>query len=434
MKTGLKLQTIILLFTIPALVLITSVYAYMNYNTLYATILGGFDRKLFAVSTTSASFIDGDEHRKITSEEDPKYIKYVEPMRKILASAGLTYHYTIVPIEDNKIRYVLDATEGSEHSPAGSTEENPEVESERLNLVMKTGQASLSDIQEFDIWGQLKVGSAPIFDSKGQVAGLLGADVNISLINAKMNQAMLMIFGIGVIALLLATWVSLIITRRFIEPIDRIKQAALEVAAGKFGVEVHVANPRELKELAETFTQTSRTLKETQESDKIYKEQQSRFLAEQNLKEEMSFIDENACKLKGGKELRLKGGFQVLSSEKWNTGASGSVTSGKYSAAWFVSRNASREDLKLHFDLVNILNRMLSSPQLDLHELQLLLGAEIQYLLIFEHENNCVQMFAKDKVHPKVNLSNGEKAEFQTGKRPNQRLLITTEGENAISR
>lgn len=281
-KEGYSLQTVILLFTIPTLTIITGCYAWSVYLRVYETILDGFNRKLYAASTTTASFIDGDEHNKILTdfktdvggpetlkrpidEKTTRYRGYAAPMKRILEKLGLSYHYTVIPKENNLITYVLDATEGEEHSAAGSEEDNPPEEAERLSRVMKTGKASLSDIQQFDIWGLLKIGTAPIVNKKGEVKALVGADVNISVMNKKTREALLLVFGAGAVSLLLAVFVSFIIARKLIEPIRLIKEASLRVAAGKFDTALLLQNPAELAELSRSFNQASETLRESAE-------------------------------------------------------------------------------------------------------------------------------------------------------------------------
>lgn len=196
-------------------------------------------------------------------EENPLYLKYVRPMQRILNEAELTYHYTQVPFGSAGILYVLDATSGEDHSPIGTEEENPPEEAERLNRVMTTAQVSLSEIQEFDLWGFLKIGSAPILNQQGVAVGLVGADVNISVIHRKTSHALLQVLGIGVCALAGALLVSLVIAQRLVQPLRRLKDGALRIAAGEYEYIVDVQKPSELHELSQGLNEMRHALGET---------------------------------------------------------------------------------------------------------------------------------------------------------------------------
>lgn len=60
-RWNMNLQRLFLLTLLPALSVITLAAGSWLYTSLYTVILDGFDRKLYALSTTTASFIDGDE-------------------------------------------------------------------------------------------------------------------------------------------------------------------------------------------------------------------------------------------------------------------------------------------------------------------------------------------------------------------------------------
>ncbi len=60
-RFNIKMQRMILLALIPALSVITLITGIWLYRSLYHVIIEGFDRKLFALATTTAAFIDGEK-------------------------------------------------------------------------------------------------------------------------------------------------------------------------------------------------------------------------------------------------------------------------------------------------------------------------------------------------------------------------------------
>jgi len=63
-KTGYKFQLLILWATIPLMILLSSCWSWHITNSVYDTILAGFDRKLLAMSGSLAALIDPDAHER----------------------------------------------------------------------------------------------------------------------------------------------------------------------------------------------------------------------------------------------------------------------------------------------------------------------------------------------------------------------------------
>jgi len=196
------------------------------------------------------------------SDTSALYNKFAAPMQRIMAELGLTYHYSLILPSEGQQIYVLDATQGENHSPAGTEEEVDAEEWSRLSEVFRTGEPSQSDVKQFDIWGILKVGTAPIFNAQGEVVALAGADVDISVIHAKTRVALLQLLAVGAISLILAALVSFYIAKRLIDPVNRLKEGALQIAAGHFARAVVVRRPRELSKLAAAFDEVRTTLRD----------------------------------------------------------------------------------------------------------------------------------------------------------------------------
>jgi HAMP domain-containing protein len=184
-------------------------------------------------------------------------------MQRVLESAGLTYHYSTQRIDATRFHYVLDATTGEDHSPLGTEEENPADEAKRLELLYQSGQASQSAIQAFDLWGLLKIGSAPIKNSVGEIVGIIGADVNISVIRSKTALLATFVLLSGAIGLLLAALVSRVVTERILQPITSIRDGALQIAGGNYQQCFQVGRPREAAELSDSLNSMRAALAES---------------------------------------------------------------------------------------------------------------------------------------------------------------------------
>jgi hypothetical protein len=127
------------------------------------------------------------------------------------------------------------------------------------------GDVFLSGIRRWEEWGLLKSAYVPITDGQGVVAGIAGADVNISIIREKTSKALFTVFLIGFIFLGIGILAAVIVSRRLIVPMEILGHGALKAAAGSFGHQVEIENPRELRALAQRFNSASSQLKETLE-------------------------------------------------------------------------------------------------------------------------------------------------------------------------
>jgi hypothetical protein len=240
------MKSIVLRAAIPLLLAVLALYLGLIWFRTSDWIRFGFDRKLLAISTTSAAFVSGEDHgwliaqaRAAASEEDQaaleqtgQYQMIQQPMVRVLAQSGLTYHYTTVVEDAEHIRYGVDGTTTEDHSPLGSIEENSPEELERLLKVAEENRSSVSDIQPFDRWGQLKIGTAPIRDWSGKVQGLMGADVNVSVIDEKSRLIFVQLFMIGGLAVVLVGIRTLRIAETAGRSLQNLREDCYRLAVG----------------------------------------------------------------------------------------------------------------------------------------------------------------------------------------------------------
>ena len=109
-KFSLRIRTIILLILIPALLIATVFMAWIIYSDLHQTILSGFDKKLYAVSIVTSSFIDADDHVEISNARQIRGLAY-DPVSKIL--------YGNYAIQDYIVKLNVETGSVDEMGPVG---------------------------------------------------------------------------------------------------------------------------------------------------------------------------------------------------------------------------------------------------------------------------------------------------------------------------
>lgn len=226
-------------------------------------------RKHYGVSTSSLVEIDMQTGAvsEIPGAFGPRasqktYADLVEPMIRVRKGSEITFLYSAILVNrETEILYALDSTQSDIHSNVGIPDSNL-AEDDIRDVILKR-EIYLSDIEFWEDWGLLKSSYVPILDREGDAVAYAGADVNIDIIESRTRMALVQVLIIGVVALAVGLVIAYFITERLTRPIHELKQSALQVAAGGFGNEIHVANPRELSTLAGSLTLLSRSLQET---------------------------------------------------------------------------------------------------------------------------------------------------------------------------
>lgn len=268
-RMSFSLQSLILIAVVPALLVISCLTGWLLYRNLYAIILEGFNRKLYALSTTVASGLDGErllELLEARNIEDPTYRRYITPLRDILKAKDVTYLYTFVLGGRKDITYIIDASPGEDFCPIGYEEEVPMQNMEGLRLVVGKGLPYISEIQEYERYGLLKVSAAPVSGKGRGVRALTGVDITVSIIRDKARLALFEILAVGGATLFFASLMSLWASRRLIEPLLTVKSAALRFAAGQYDQRSAVSESRETKALSEAFNRVGETIEKVLEA------------------------------------------------------------------------------------------------------------------------------------------------------------------------
>lgn len=87
---NIDVKSLVLIILIPILTILISFMAWLSYEQMYNTILHGFNQKLIAVSSTTGSFIDGDEHAKLAKAKEVKALA-IGPNERLYAIDSLNH-------------------------------------------------------------------------------------------------------------------------------------------------------------------------------------------------------------------------------------------------------------------------------------------------------------------------------------------------------
>ena len=264
-KKTIGIQGLLLRTFLPLVVVVAILLAAIVYNALYAITLKGFDDRLIAASALTGALIDPADHDRLIRaatdskndaekvEQERPYRRNVEPMQRIRDQLGLTYIYTQIAGGPEDVLYVLDGTEGDDHTLIGSPDSLPAETVAGLRKVQREGSIHISPVEYQEQWGLLKTAAAPVYGADGRITGTAGADVNVSVIQIATQNALFQSAMIGLASILACLFVTLQIVRRVARPIERLTQDALRIAAGDHSPPAAIRSPREARALRDAL-------------------------------------------------------------------------------------------------------------------------------------------------------------------------------------
>ena len=175
---------------------------------------GSLQDKLTAVASTTASQIDGNSFAQIPNggESTQSFIHIRDQLARVKqGTPDIRYIYTMRK-NGNTAEFVVDGDYGYKPDAATIGQAYPQAGPALFN-----GFTAPTADNEFttDQWGTVLSGFAPIRDSSGTVVGIVGIDMDSTTVMAELNHLSLVIYLIGIIAMIAATGgISLIEYRR----------------------------------------------------------------------------------------------------------------------------------------------------------------------------------------------------------------------------
>ena len=128
--------------------------------------------RMLDISNTAAAMLDGDTLRDVTPEDKgtPQYDNVMKTLTYFQDNIELNYIYCIRDMGDGTFTFGLDPTV-EDPGKFGS----PIVYTDALYKASK-GEASADNTKYEDAWGSFYSAYSPVFDSRGEVAGIVAVD------------------------------------------------------------------------------------------------------------------------------------------------------------------------------------------------------------------------------------------------------------------
>ncbi len=240
---------------------VTVAVSSISYHSLKSTYLRLYNEKAQDVVRMLADEIDGDTLAAYveTGVMDEYYTWMQAELSKVKSGfTGIEYLYVFYP-ESDHFTYVVEGHTDSDDpelaSHLGDTFEYGEMEYTYLVPDILAGRASSDLIQGADVgYGQTISAWAPVFDSAGNVTGMVEADCILSELNAVVRGYALPIVGALVLCILIVLFLALCLLRwnvtqpigQLIKMVDAYEHGAMD--------ETKFRHNDEIQWLATSFT------------------------------------------------------------------------------------------------------------------------------------------------------------------------------------
>lgn len=142
------------------------------------------EQRMLDVANTAAYQLDGDDLKNMTAYDigSEKYKKALSILRSFQQNIQLDYIYALRAEKDGTFRFTIDP---DVNNPGDFGEIIARTDA--LQNAAK-GKADVDDIPYSDEWGTFYSAYSPIFDSNGEVAGIVGVDFNAEWFDGMLNS------------------------------------------------------------------------------------------------------------------------------------------------------------------------------------------------------------------------------------------------------
>jgi len=186
------------------------------------------ESRMLDVSNTAAAMLDGDVLRTLQAEDvnTPEYRALHNTLSRFEENIDLAYIYTVRALEDGSFVFTIDPDP-----------EDPGAFGEHILYTEALHNASLGtpgvDKEAYvDQWGRFYSAYSPVFDSNGEVAGIVAVDFTADWYDRQLSNQMKATVSISGISIIVASIIVILIVSRYKKRFDRLFQGMNLISEG----------------------------------------------------------------------------------------------------------------------------------------------------------------------------------------------------------
>ena len=263
MKRTLKLQTKILLVFAVILLILSATSALLSVNKSQTIALEIYIREGARVIKKAASLIDGDQFEALSKSLDEEEVFYKVARYgffKIWQEESIYYLYTVAPGEETGYNYIIDGSgePGSETFSHLGDEVDPDEYGPSFFKTWETKTTQHSPIEKNEEWGYLISVYEPIFNSQGDMVGILACDFDAMFLYDSMKSEIVQQVIMGILFAMVGVAIMFILVRPIFTRLGRITEILKVLADGEGNLSdrIKVKRNDEIDSMATLFNKT----------------------------------------------------------------------------------------------------------------------------------------------------------------------------------
>ncbi|RXJ01931.1 methyl-accepting chemotaxis protein [Anaerobacillus alkaliphilus] len=236
-----SIQTkIILFFSVFFIITVSSLGWYM-FSSAKELVEQSVGEQAKSIAESAVKIIDPVQFQEIISKgETTYYFQLREELNQFREMNGLLYLYTMTigdGMDSNEYMYVVDGL------PLGDEEASEIGETELIDEypiileIYKEGTSMVGELVTTETYGSLVYAYAPIFNSSGEVIGIVGADFDATNVMMRLDEERKVAFLVTLGTSVLSIVILFILTKLLINPLkvltkqmERVKEGDLTVS------------------------------------------------------------------------------------------------------------------------------------------------------------------------------------------------------------
>ena len=184
------------------------------------------DDRMLDVVNTAADMIDGDTLESATRQTlcSDEYQELFGTLAHFKRNIGLEFIYAIRPGDNGTYIFVADPAEKN------ASEFGDKVHITDALLIAGRGKPAVDEVPYTDAFGTFYSAYSPVFNSSGEVAGIVAADFLAEWYENEVNMNTLTIFAACFLFTAIGIVIILVVTRKYNEQLDAINESLTDFA------------------------------------------------------------------------------------------------------------------------------------------------------------------------------------------------------------
>jgi methyl-accepting chemotaxis protein len=265
MSKSIKLKMIVIF---SSLILLSGIVtSYVSFQTSKNVITSSLGDQALSISENAVKVIDLDQYEEISLEsgETDYYFELRETLNEMRETNGLVYLYTMSRQEkDGKYEYIymVDGMplDSDDASAIGDVEDGVE-DYPLLVKAFETGESQVGELTYSEEYGALVSAYIPIKSDSGELVGILGADLDASIVYSSLQASKIKLIWMTVGIVLLSILLIFITTMSLVNPLKHLAKNVELIGKGDLTVTIESNRKDEIGSLTDSFNQMLQELK-----------------------------------------------------------------------------------------------------------------------------------------------------------------------------